>query len=99
MSLKFIANLLHCNNSEYFELQASTSFNKDGDYIGNFKEGNNVKKWKIFRSGCPDLKSENSNDDSSFGKVDFWVLDINNEKNFDALIYFWKNWPVSLQHE
>ena len=71
MSLKFIANLLHCNNSQYFELQASTSSNKDGDYIANFKEGNNAKKWKLFRGGFPNLKSENSNDDSGFEKVDF----------------------------
>ena len=97
--MKLIANLLYCNNSEYFELQASTSFNKDGDYIASFKEGNNVKKWKIFRGGSPDLKSENSNDDSSFDKVDFWILGINNEKIFDVLMYFSKNWPVFLQHE
>ena len=71
MYLKFIANLLHCSNSEYFELQASTSSNKDGDYIANFKEVNNAKKWKLFRGGCTNLKSENSNDDSGFEKVDF----------------------------
>ena len=38
MSLRFNTKCLDCNNSEYFELQASPSFNKEGYYIAKFKK-------------------------------------------------------------